>query len=202
MSSFKAPYISHVEIRERVEVFREQYLSCQEVPVDIETLIEIDLQLNVEPIDNLKQDFDIYALLLSDKKTIIIDKNLYMHDNTTGLRFFLAHELGHLILHNDLWVIFKFDDPYKWIEFYKNVDATQYGYLEGHANEFAGRLLVPYQELLRIVQDSIKKIPDDLKMEIADIVPFLAPSLCKFFEVSDQIMEIRLARENIVEDIE
>jgi len=196
---FTAPFISPVEIREKVETFRKQHKSCQKVPVDIEYLIEIDLKFDVVPIDGLRRDFDIDALILSDRETIVIDKELHMHDNANRLRYSLAHELGHYVLHKDVWSIFKFDSPHKWIEFQKKVDTSQYGYLEGHANEFAGRLLVPYEKLLEEVNALLKKLPSSFSMKLEEIVPFFAPTLCKLFEVSDQVIEIRLEREKITD---
>jgi len=196
---FTAPFISPAEIRKKVEFFRKQHQSCQKIPIDIEYLIEIDLKFDVVPIDGLKQNFDIDALILSDRKTIVIDKELHMHDNTNRLRYSLAHELGHYVLHEEVWSIFNFDSPHRWIEFQRKVDSSQYGYLEGHANEFAGRLLVPYEKLLEEVNALLKKLPSNFCMNPEEIVPYFAPTLCRSFEVSDQVIEIRIEREKIID---
>ncbi len=144
----------------------------------------------------------MYALSdFQDKKTIIIDKDIYMHNNSNKLRFLLAHEIGHLILHNALLDIFRFDNVNFWIEFHRSADQQQYEYLEGHANEFAGRLLVPYERLLQEVKQALKRVPAQMTMNIEEIIPFLAPSICKVFEVSDQVLEVRLSRENIINNL-
>lgn len=199
--SFKAPMLWHSEIRQAVEVLRNENFSCQNVPVDIEELIEIDLGLNVVPINNLYKDCDIEALLMSDMKTIIIDNDIYMHNSGNKMRFTLAHEIGHLILHKDLWRIFEFNNVFEWIKFHRTVDAQQYGYLEGHANEFAGRLLVPYDRLLQEVKLALEKVPPETSKNIEELLPYLAPSICRIFEVSDKVIDIRISRENLIKEL-
>ena len=49
------------------------FIPFQEI---IEELVEIDLELTVTPLDDMYQDCGVAALLMSDKKTIIIDKDI------------------------------------------------------------------------------------------------------------------------------
>lgn len=197
---FKAPELCYSKIRQKVEEFRGKYLSCQSVPVDVEELLEMDLALDIVPIDKLYQDCDIEALLMSDKKTIIIDKGIYMHNSSNKMRFALAHEIGHLILHEYLWSIFEFYSVFEWIKFYRTVDIQQYARLEAHASEFAGRLLVPYNRLLQEVKLALEKVPPETSKNIEELLSYLAPSICRIFEVSDQVIDIRISRENLIKE--
>ena len=98
--SFKAPYIDQQEIWRQADAFRSRLWPSNEIPIGVLEIVEFELDLEVRPISKLKEDNDIDALLLGDWKTIVVDQAQYMDERYANrLRFSLAHELGHYVLH-------------------------------------------------------------------------------------------------------
>ena len=101
---FKAPFISREQIWEEADKLRVKYWPPKKLPIDIETIAEFDLGLDFLPIDGLRREGDTDALLLGDLKTIAIDKSDYLDNRAQNrLRFSIAHEVGHLVLHGKLF---------------------------------------------------------------------------------------------------
>ncbi len=197
MNKIRAPYLSVETIRKKVEKFRNEHNSCKNIPIDMEELLELELQLDIITLPLLYSECDIEAMLLSDGKSIIIDKDIYMHACSNKMRFTLAHEVGHLILHKSLWEKYRLSNVEEFIKFHKHIDEVQYRYLERHASEFAGRLLVPFEELVEKTREALETIPSEIDISPKDALPSLAPTICRYFHVSDKVIEIRLSRENI-----
>ena len=118
------------------------------------------------------------------------------------MRFSFAHELGHLFLHKELYLKFGISSPEDWKDFILNVPENEYRSFEWQANEFAGRLLVPYPKL----EAEMEKVGELLKEN--NLLPFLekdpdavlsriSPMLCKPFGVSTEVIERRVKREGL-----
>jgi len=118
-----------------------------ELPVEVEMLLW-PLGLKLVPHPSLKEAGDVDALLLGDLKTIIVDSQDYNNDRMQNrIRFSVAHELGHFILHRDLFNGISYTSVNEWIKFMQKIPDDQYAFVEQQAYEFAGRLLVPHERL-------------------------------------------------------
>jgi Zn-dependent peptidase ImmA (M78 family) len=118
------------------------------------------------------------------------------------MRFSFAHELGHFFLHQDLYIKFGIDSPEGWKDFILNVPENEYRSFEWQANEFAGRLLVPYQELkaeMGRVSKILKKnnLVPFLEIDPDAVLSRISPMLCKPFGVSTEVIERRVKREGL-----
>ncbi len=158
--------------------------------------------LRLEPLSLLKQAGDVDALLRGDLKTIIVDTAEYMDDRLQNrIRFSIAHELGHFVLHSNIYNGIAHNSIEDWISFVQRVPDDQWGFMELHAYEFAGRLLVPVDRLKIELEKSVKKAIDwgyvewDKSGEAAR--EYLANSLCRIFGVSSQVIEKRITREGL-----
>jgi Zn-dependent peptidase ImmA (M78 family) len=198
-------------IREIADQARTKYAKNPDsIPVDVESIIEFRLGIEIVPIPNLKSSLDMEAMLAKDLSTIFIDQQSYMNpafDSRT--RFSLAHELGHYFLHRDFYEQAKFRSPEQWIEVVSNIDPTNLEWYEKHANEFAGRFLVPLTHLQREVEnldDEIRKMGKTAKENgIVDVEELsrwkasaIANLIAKKFRVSPQTIEVRIKREKII----
>jgi Zn-dependent peptidase ImmA (M78 family) len=101
---FKAPFISIEKIRTIADEFRSQYWPQDTIPIDIFKILEFELDIEIRSVLNLKEAGDIDALLLGDLKTIVIDQNDFLNERAQNrLRFSVAHEIGHFVLHSDIF---------------------------------------------------------------------------------------------------
>jgi Zn-dependent peptidase ImmA (M78 family) len=117
------------------------------------------------------------------------------------IRFSIAHELGHRVLHPQQIKALRPSSYAEWKNTINYLPNAMWGRAEWQAREFAGRLLVPRELLIqeaRKYQNEIEKagkqIPD---VTTDDITEFLAPRICNKFDVSDTVIKTRLCHEEI-----
>jgi len=112
------------------------------------------------------------------------------------LRFSLAHELGHLLLHKSAYESLKIKNFEDYYRFLLDVPSKEYGKIETQANKFAGFLLMP-REILKIERDNVIKKYNELKsIDSRQINSYIAGQLAKKFGVSAEAMEIALNNES------
>jgi len=186
-SNIKIPLIHKEEIKRKADLFREKFWD-DSVPVDIEKIIDVKLRINIIPLPNLGD-----AFISSDWKSIYVDQNKYLNGIQNRLRFSLAHEIGHFILHKDIYNSFKITSLERFYQFIDKISGKQYGFLETQANIFANFLLVPRNKLTIEKKKELK----DLEVVINNIdqellYSYLAEPISKTFGVSSKVVEIAL----------
>ncbi len=104
--SITLQHLSYKRIGEIANQFLSNYHSHLSLPIPIEEIAEQKLNLRIHEQMNLKKDYDVDGFLISGLTAIFIDFNLYMNfENRT--RFTIAHEIGHFILHGELFKYFR-----------------------------------------------------------------------------------------------
>jgi Zn-dependent peptidase ImmA (M78 family) len=188
-----------------VEEFRSQHSKeLGGVPGDVLTVIELNLRLNVIPFPDLFKRYSVDAAIVPDFSGIYVDKASYRflegkplrHFNR--LRFSLAHELGHIVMHRQLAPFGGFkttEDFWTWMRAY---EKNRYS-LEQKANEFAGRLLVPLERLSREFDDISVRMKAGFPefWSHAGLRNALCEQLGDKFGVSAEVISMRLTREEI-----
>ncbi|MFH1175500.1 MAG: ImmA/IrrE family metallo-endopeptidase [bacterium] len=191
----KVPYIKNKEIKIKAEEFRVKYWD-KNLPIDIEKIVDLNLRINIIPLLELEKMCDANALIASNWETLYIDKDLFEDERRQNrLRFSLAHEIGHFILHKDFYKaldINSIDDFYNFIDI---IPGEQYGYLETQANKFAGYLLIPFDLLEKEFFKNLEEVKTKIDIDRFDkllIKSCISEPLSKKFGVSQETMEIIL----------
>jgi hypothetical protein len=197
----QAPWLSKQSIQEKVDEFRKNFPRADKIPVNVEHIIEFDLRLKLCPVAGLMDDCGKDALLLSDG-SVIVDLGEFEQDRFRDrLRFSLAHEIGHYVLHSDLYKGIKFNSVDEWIEFIQGVPEQTYDWIEYQANEFAGRLLIPSPELREQFSLAVAKLKgtpyEGLDPLPEPVVMTIARSICGRFSVSYKPVLSRIQREQL-----
>lgn len=194
----KVPYINNAEISRRAEEFRKTYWD-NSVPVEIEEIIEFKLKIYITPINGLVSECDIDALIKSDWREIFVDTDRFLEErHKNRLRFSLAHEIGHLVLHQSLYHSFNIKTKEDFENLYDQIPKDQYGYIETQANKFANYLLIPRQTLMKEKEKALKKAAEDFHLDFNNIdqsalYSYLAVPLSEIFGVSDEVVQIALS---------
>ena len=178
--------------------------------VPIEKIIDRNLEINIVPIPNLFGAFGINAITSSDLKTIYVDEYLYTNLDR-AYRFTLAHELGHIVLHRDFYRSIKIRGLGDWKKFITEVEEREYQFLELQANNFGGLLLVPQKKLKEHFELQLKWLMRSSILNRFDVLDrndyvdltlkILAEKLSDVFEVSPQVIRIRMDKSNLVKKI-
>lgn len=152
-------------------------------PVPVEKLAErLKAKLSFEPFEGHDE---ISGILYRDERRVVIGIN--SSHAKTRQRFSIAHEIGHLLLHDgDLFV-----DKTVRLNFRSKKSSLAEDTQEIEANQFAAELLMPRE----MIEREIKKRADKRKSVSEDV---LAVELASVFEVSKQAMEYRLINLGIV----
>jgi Zn-dependent peptidase ImmA (M78 family) len=198
-TKFKAPFITREEAWKKADEIRQKHWPSGDLPVEVELLL-YPLGLELVLHDSIKDTGDVDALLLGDLKTVIVDYQDYNNDRMQNrIRFSIAHELGHFILHRDKFKDIAHGTIKDWVKFIQHMPDMEYSLIEYQAYEFAGRLLVPYERLEKEFRQSIKKAKDakffsfDKTGDAA--LGFIATPISRIFGVSSEVIERRLRRE-------
>lgn len=101
-------YLSYGTINLAAENFLKTYHPANTIPIPIEEIIEFKLGIDIIPLHGLHQAFDTDGFISSDLKSISVD--LFVYESRPGrYRFTLAHEIGHLVLHSELYKEIRFN---------------------------------------------------------------------------------------------
>jgi hypothetical protein len=154
---FKAPYNPKERIWQEADRLRAMHRAGRSLPVQVLDLAEFDLGLDLVPAPGLREQLDIEALLMGDLRSILVDRHAFMSPRLEyRLRFSVAHEIGHLILHRDIYGGLNHARAAEWFDYISAIPDVEYGWVEWQAYEFAGRLLVPPDALREAFQAAIQ----------------------------------------------
>jgi IrrE N-terminal-like domain len=199
---FRAPFIPKDRIWKEADGLRAKFASGAKIPINVLDMAEFDLGLEIVPADGLRERCDTEAILLGDLKTILVDKQSFTSPKQEyRLRYSVAHELGHYILHREVYGQIRPPSAEAWFEFISNIPDDQYSWLESHAYEFAGRLLVPPDALGTSLREAMKMAENagfkDWKSDPDMVLDFLGTYMSKAFNVSAEVVSKRLRIEKL-----
>ena len=204
-NNIKPPRYTWSYIRGIADSFRAKYLNPpDDIPVPIEEIVEFNLKIEVIPKAFIKRSIDIDGFISNDLKTIYVDDQLLEKRNLNRYRFTLAHEIGHYKLHLKEIKQFKFRNSKDWIKMREDMDEDELNWFEQQAYEFAGRLLVPREKLLEVLETQREKIERFTKVYPENgnaIIEAISRIICTKFQVSPQTMEKRIEKEGVWQEL-
>ncbi len=200
---FKSPYISKADLRRHADEFLQRYNPAGTIPVPIELIVEQQFGMDIVPVPGLEAHFDTVAFLTRDAREIRVDEYVYLH-RLNRYRFSLAHELAHRILHAALWQEFEFHDIASWkAAVSQSIPEREYGYIEYHANSFAGLVLLPSPNLVAMFKDCVAMAENnglDIWDEATGAIDLVEDYVGRAFEVSAAVVHRRLEAEGLLNE--
>lgn len=199
----KIPFLEKPQLYAIADEVRDSFADYAKVPVDIERILELGFGFQFELIDGLQSTADVDALLLTGPKLrMAIDADQYLNERFwTRLRFSMAHELGHHILHVLRYPVFrdvKLGSVDDWAAFHSKLSTSDHFKLEWHANQFAGRFLVPLDDLVSEFEHAKKRFRSTSSGFLSDSnVVEICPLIARKFNVSAECIRIRIAMEEL-----
>ncbi len=187
------PWMDYEEIRKKADSFLEKYHPSITLPIPIDDIAERKLGLNIIPLPGLYNVWDMDGFLYGDLSVIAVDQDVLSHPNPARYRFTLAHEIGHLILHRQLFGVSNVRDVDSWQAFVKAIPENLLKKVEWQAYCFAGLVLAPQEplkrEIARVVgevRDTIENLSNNVKVhaDSSFLLEVVAEEVAKSFEVS------------------
>ena len=112
-------------IQNAADEFRIKYWK-RIIPVDIELILENKLGLFILPVESLRQTCNTDAMLLSNMREIVYDPT----SPPFRLRYTIAHEIGHFVLHKNVIVKFRPQSYEDWLRVIEEIPETIWGRAE------------------------------------------------------------------------
>ncbi len=195
----QAPSYSYEQIVEAAHICGIRFNPRKIIPVPIEDIIDLGFRIDIVPEYGMEDRFQTVAFITKDLKEIRVDRRVY--DRQPGrLRFSLAHELAHVVLHADVYRQLSFNSTGEWKMVMTGIAEKEYSLLEYQANTFAGLLLVPPEPLrvhLETVIQQMQQIGLDIR-HMSDVVyDRLIGKLAQDFDVSRGTIGKRIRNDSL-----
>jgi hypothetical protein len=205
MPSLNVSFLPKAVLRSKAAVFLGEN-ELTDVPIDIEYVAECRYGMNIIPYSGLHREHGIDGFSASDFSAIYVDESVYSQ-RPTRLRFTVAHELGHRVLHKTYLDTLEFSTVDEWIDALDSLDREDYDRMEFQANAFAGLVLVPqdhleagFKEQLQLLNPQIDeaKVNGLTREDYLDSVVYaIADALLPRFDVSLDVVTIRIKTSEI-----
>ena len=139
---------SRDEIRSQAERILNEHHPSRTLPIPVDNIVDVKLNFDIVTIHGLKRNFDWDGFLAIGSDEIYVDEFIYENSNyETRYRFTLAHELGHIVLHRDVFEAVKITSFAVYKEFDGSLKQWQKHRMDSEANQFAAYLLIPDDQL-------------------------------------------------------
>lgn len=197
----RAPNLSDDDIRQKAENFLNKYNSVGNIPVPIEAIVEINLEINTIAISGLQNILPIDGFITNDFKSIYVDEDMYKKNNSRYV-FTLAHEIGHMFLHQNLYNSLVITSMEEYLDYLQKMSSNQYNLIEYQADIFAGFILVPPAQLEVRFNKARAKLKKE-KYDVTDLynkemaLKAIARSFQDKFIVSDGTIKNRLTQDEL-----
>lgn len=200
MFEVKAPFLRYDDIRPKAARFLSEYNPSNEIPVPIERIIELQFEMDIVPEPGLHQHFDIDSYISHDLTEIRVDDFVYQ-SRPGRYRFSLCHELGHRILHHEVYAALDFHTIAEWKELMANaIPERDYRILEWQASSFAGLVLVPSEQLTEKYKEAGQLVESHGLSPSSDSEVFrdaVSEYIARYFGVSSAVVTRRLQEDGV-----
>ena len=199
------PHYSYPDLREKAEQFLRDHGAWTHVPVPIEEIIEFQMGIDIIPIPELSKTLGgLEAFISSDLTSITVDQ--YIYENISNrYRFSLAHEIGHAVLHRDVFSRFRFSRIAEYKEFVLGISSDDWAWLEWQSYCFGGLVLVPPPPLEGKFREAVARAESaglsfPLHKDVA--IGYISESLGPEFQVSGTVIEKRIRYDKLWDKLE
>jgi len=156
----------------------ESFYPSRILPIDIERILD-DMDIPVIPIPELKKIIGKDAFITSTFEQIYIDE--YKFTNEPLSRILVAHELGHKVLHPQIYETFEIKNVNDFLEFQNNQPLlVAYNRIETQAEIFASALLIPPDTLTKLIKELLESKNGIENLDLFDYQKFFRNLIIKY----------------------
>ena len=157
LENIEVAYISKPDIGQRAEEVLTRFHPTRSYPVPVELILERNFHVDIVPIPGLADSSNSMAFTSANLAQISVDRD-HFKNSPDKYRFTLAHELGHIVLHEYIYTISNHRSIDNFLAFMDHFPQEEYGNLEVQANYFAGFFVAPRDVLLEATEQGVEKI--------------------------------------------
>ena len=208
MSHVPPEFLSYEDLRHRADAFLARYHPSGAIPVPIEHIAEVQLGIDIVPVPGLREilqsdDYGVESYITSNLKEIHVDEWVWRH-RYNRYRFSIAHEIGHAVLHGELYQSATFNSIESWKAFSDAIPGDDHSWYEWQAYAFAGLILVPAGPLREAVGRHVARVTERISQEgiplarVWDTVwDIILEEVAHEFEVSVDVIQKRVDKDGL-----
>ena len=197
------PFLPHDRISAHAEAVLLKHHPSRQLPMPIEDIIDTKLGIDIVPIPGLTKvlsdddDDGIESFVNSSLTEISVDEKAY-RNQTNRYRFSIAHELGHIELHQRIFSQLQVESIDDWKRTVRSIPQREYARLEWQAYCFAGHILVPTKELTAELNQCLLNVMEQgISPQDECVRPFIEKHLGDVFAVSSEVIHRRAETEQL-----
>lgn len=201
MAAGKLPVkvLAYDDLRAIGDRFLQEHHAELTLPIPIEDIVDIRLKVDIVCMPSLQYVCEVDAFINNTCTTIYVDGEVYLSTNSNRLRFSIAHELAHSLLHREVLKQLNFTTMAEWKRVYSAIPADQQEWMEWQAHCLGGLMLVP----TKLLRDEFRKAQERLgprfkNAGMEDVYRYsIETSLADTFAVSREVIQRRLAKDKL-----
>ncbi len=189
-----APFLPYDRLRVVAAGFHQQHHPSGELPIPIEKIIEFRFGIDIVPVPGLQDEFDVDAFVTSDQTEIRVDRFI-QERRPARYHFSLAHELSHVLIHQDVFKELKFATIKEWKAAMCSIPEDQYAWLEWQAYCLGRLILVPERPLKDLFETKAEEARGagiDLQDVDDEMRRTVESHIGRYFEVSADVIARRM----------
>lgn len=156
-SELPVPHLSYEQLRDQADSVLAKHHPSRQIPVPIEQILEFGFEVMIIPLPGLQSVHEVDAFLSKDCRRVYVDNSVLEHRSPNRYRFSLAHELGHMVLHQEVFAAISFSTAEGWKRAIREMPESDREWLEWQAYSFAGRAQSNWQRVLGFLSRIITK---------------------------------------------
>lgn len=179
------------QVQRTASEFLKKYHPSGAVPIPIEDIVELQLNIRIVLINGLVRDFGVNAFITQSFETVVIDESMYMRQ-PERIRFTIAEEVGHLFLHRTWYKKSGPKDAGDYLAWQAQIDGKLFDYIERQARTFASMVLMPEEVIVKYWDEFTKRYRLAKPCNVYDL-PDTFPECAHEFAVSPESLLVRLS---------
>ena len=164
--------LSYEDLRAKADDFLDTWSPDTNCPVDVEHIADVQLGIDIVPVEGLQDDLEIDGLFSRAANTI-------------------AHELGHWYLHEEIHKATSFSSVDEWKEFYSAITERNRFFYEYQAYSFGGLILVQEEPLEARIDEAVRhgrSVGMDISLKDESHCEYVAERVGQYFDVSKDVV--------------
>ena len=158
----------------------------------------------------MEEEFECFAIIKQQfESSALASKTIYNPSNRKEIPIEIAYKntsaYCNIYFNKPHWWKLSYTDIDEWIKTIEMIPDEEYSWVEQHAYEFAGRLLVPIPYLLKDFEKAVKRaeLAGFTKWDALDkdrnavAIKYIASSICRKYGVSSDVIARRIDRESL-----
>src|SRR5437879_4947139 len=187
--------MSYADLTHEAELFLGRFHPKLVIPVPIEEIVELRMDLEVIPYHGLRDATHVDAFVTRDGRAVYVDYDDYV-SNQPYLRFTFGEEAAHVWLHGALLKAYPIGSFDEWLEARAAINRDLR--FESQAKDLAGLILVPERALRAECRNVAGVVRQRVQGTSKDAIrPVVLALLARRFEVSEQVIDIRISRDGL-----